>query len=111
VVSRASDSAVLEELASDGDNPNISRPFQVWIYGTARELGEVSRRLEKFGWETVSFVCDVRDERKWDAELILTRWQAATEEAVFALSDEIEGAIEGTRAIYDGWETSVEKAN
>jgi hypothetical protein len=108
VVSRASDLAVLEQLASDGDKPEICRPIQVWIYGTTRDLGEICRRLEKSGWSIVSLIADMRDEREWEAELIISRSQASDEHAVFAMSDEIAAALVGTTAVYDGWETSVE---
>nr|NUR36666.1 hypothetical protein [Sphingomonas sp.] len=108
MVSRADDRAVLDELAGSGDKPEIPREFRVWIYGTTRDLGEVCRRLEPRGWIVVSFVADMRDEKERDTELIISRSQAADEQTVSAMSDEIEAALVGTSAVYDGWETSIE---
>ena len=108
VPDRPADRPVLAELAAGGNKSEIPRPIQVWIYGTTRDLGEVRRRLEKCGWSSVSFVVDVREEREWEAELILSRTQTADEDAVVAMSDEIEAALVGTSAVYDGWETSIE---
>ena len=102
------DRAVLAKLASGDNRSEMPWPIEVRIYGTARDLGDVSRGLEECGWSIVSFVVDALGEREWDAELILFRAQTADEDAPLAMSDEIEAALWGTSAVYDGWETSIE---
>jgi hypothetical protein len=108
VLDRPNDRPLLAEIAAGGNKSEIPRPIQVWIYGTTGDLGEVSRRLEKCVWSIVSFVVDVREEREWKAEVVLSRTQSADEGVVVATSDEIEAALVGTSAVYDGWETSIE---
>ena len=104
-VDRDRDDLVLGQLEQHGDVGAIPRPLFVWIYGSESDLEAVASRMSASDWlidlEQQGDVWVLRAERE----------QPATREAIYAMSDEVQAAIEGTDADYDGWETSVERSN
>ncbi|WP_380877317.1 hypothetical protein ACFB49_12320 [Sphingomonas sp. DBB INV C78] len=103
--SRDRDTATLKALHEHGDAAVIMRPVFIWIYGEEADLRKVASRLAAT-WQ------DVEPEQANSGWVIRAqREQEATEEAIFAMSDEINAAIEDTDAEFDGWETSVERSN
>jgi hypothetical protein len=104
-VDRDRDDAVLAQLAEHGDVGTIPRPLFVWIYGSESDLEVVAERMAGSGW-----LVDLEDQGDvW--VLRAEREQLATAEAIHAMSDLVDSALEGTNAEYDGWETSVERSN
>jgi hypothetical protein len=99
------DRAVLEELANRGDVGSIPREVRIWIYGSKPDLDLVAERLAS----TWSDVLPAECEGRWS--ILAHRMQEATEDAILAMSSEIDAALAGTAADYDGWETSVEQSN
>jgi regulator of ribonuclease activity B len=102
---REMDDQVLGQLSDHGDAGAIPRPVFVWIYGSESDLQTVAARMSGSGWQV-----ELEDQ---DEDWLLKgqREQAATREAIYAMSDEVLAALEGTAAEYDGWETSVEHSN
>ena len=99
------DLGVLQALADHGDVGAILRPVYIWIYGSRSDLLQVAARLGS-GWvntgpEEASDRWVIRAERE----------QPATEDAILAMVAEINEAMSGTQADFDGWETSVERSN
>ena len=99
------DQAVLEELAKGGDTPTIPREVSIWIYGSKADLDVVSDRL------AASWTNAVPEEFDGEWSIQASRVQEATEWAILAMSNELNAALAGTAANYDGWETSIEQAN
>jgi hypothetical protein len=99
------DRAVLEELANRGDVGAIPREVTIWIYGSEDDLRLISSRLNS-AW---SDAVPTEEEGQWS--IMAKRVQEATNDAVLRMSSEIEAALIGTSAVYDGWETSVAKSN
>ena len=99
------DRAVLEQLAEYGDVGAIPRDVTIWIYWTKPDLDGIAERLAA----TWSDTQPREDEGKWS--IMAHRVQSATEEAILVMSNEIERALAGTSAEYDGWETSIELSN
>lgn len=99
------DVALLESLREGGDRPFIDREVRIWIYGSKDDLYTVAGRLAD-SWDNASPECD---ENGWS--ILASRTQTTTDEAILAMTTEIEAALEGTAAEYDGWETSIEKPN
>jgi Regulator of ribonuclease activity B len=100
-----SDRAILDELAKRGDQASVPRAVSIWIYGSKIELGCVASRLHET-WNNLQLA---QDEMR--CSILADRVQPVTEEAIFDMINEIELAIDGTDAIFDGWETSVQGVN
>jgi len=100
------DKAVLEQLAKGGDTPTIPREVRIWIYGSKADLDVVSERLSA-SW--INAAPEPEDDGRWC--IFAWRIQEATEEAILAMSHEIDAALAETAANYDGWETSIEQTN
>ena len=101
------DRLVLKALADAHDCPEIPRAVPIWIYGTEGDLQLVSQRLEAANWSFTDVVESQDDRLMINAE----RQQRTSEQEIIEMSAEIEILLAGTAADYDGWETSVEKAN
>jgi hypothetical protein len=99
------DRAVLEQLAERGDVGFIPREVTVWVYGAKTDLDIVAERLAA-AWTNTQ---PTENEGQWS--IMAHRVQEATEEAILAMSNEIDDALTGTSAEYDGWETSIEQSN
>jgi Regulator of ribonuclease activity B len=93
---------VLEELAKKGDVGAISREIQIWIYGSRVDLEAISKRLTN-GWANTvpQFYND-----RWS--IVASRIQKATDDSIQEMVSEVQAALQGTTADFDGWETSVE---
>jgi hypothetical protein len=105
-VSDENDLSVLAQLREHGDDPNIPRPVFMWIYGPEEDLRIVAERLSALFWQGVDPE-PVDDEWAIRAE----REQTTTEAQIASMVQEIDKAIGGTDAVFDGWETSVERSN
>ncbi|WP_162925346.1 ribonuclease E inhibitor RraB [Aurantiacibacter odishensis] len=97
------DKAVLSSLREGGDHPAIPREIRIWIYGSQDDLNKVADRLADNWDDTIP----ERDGEEWS--ILASRTQPTSDEAIIAMTNEIEAALEGTAADYDGWETSIEK--
>jgi len=100
------DRQVLQQLAEHGDNAAIERPVMHFFYGDREQLYDVAERLEKPGWEEVELAKGEHDFR-----LVATKITDLMDGSIETMMAEIAGAIAGLDVTYDGWETSVEKAN
>lgn len=99
------DLGVLKALADHGDVGAIPRPIYIWIYGDEGDLRQIADRL-KSRWTNVE--PEVSDDQ-W--VIRAEREQPATEQAILEMVVEINDAMNGTQAAFDGWETSVERSN
>jgi hypothetical protein len=101
-----SDLAILAQLREHGDDANIPRPIFIWIYGLEDDLKMVAARLSAVGWQNV-------DPEPVDDEWVVRaeREQTTAEAQISSMIEEIYGAMDGTGANFDGWETSVERSN
>ena len=102
----AADREVLEQLAGHGNNASIARPVMHFFYGSRETLYDIAERLEKPGWEEVELAQGEEDFR-----LVATKVTDLLDTSVETMMAEVADAIAGLDVTYDGWETSVEKAN
>jgi hypothetical protein len=100
------DRQVLAQLAENGDVHAIARPVTHFFYGDREPLYDIAERLEKPGWEEVELAQGEQDFR-----LVATKITDLTVESVALMMQEVEQALADLPVEYDGWETSVEKAN
>jgi hypothetical protein len=77
-----------------------------FFYGDREPLYDIAERLEKPGWEEVELAKGEHDFR-----LVATKITDLMDGSIETMMAEIAGAIAGLEVTYDGWETSVEKAN
>jgi regulator of RNase E activity RraB len=100
------DRQVLQQLAEHGDNAAIARPVMHYFYGEREQLYDIAERLEKPGWEEVELAKGEEDFR-----LVASKVTDLLDASIETMMTEVEEAIRGLDVTYDGWETSVEKAN
>jgi hypothetical protein len=103
---RRRDDLVLEQLRQRGDTGVIPRRVTIWIYGNERDLTSIAERLAVDGWPWI----DIQDQGD-KFSLIAEREQQASPDAIHAMTGAINEIISDTCAIFDGWETSVERSN
>ena len=100
------DKQVLEHLAAEGDIHAIVRPIMHFFYGEREQLYDIAERLEKPGWKEVELAKGPENFR-----LVATKIADLLDGSVVLMMAEVEEAVAGLDVEYDGWETSVEKAN
>ena len=100
------DREVLRQLKDNGDNAAIARPVAHFFYGEREQLYDVAERLEKPGWDEVELA-----QGEDDFRLVATKITDLSDAAVETMIAEVREAVAGLDVTYDGWETSVEKAN